>query len=523
MRDKEAAFAAGSVAVGRHAAQPSKRDRRTTAQMGLPDAIRCLATSLCAEDWYGEGGSEADRAATRRHQEACPAEYAGGKHALSYRRLPTYAAGLSKDELPASFDGFRRELKQRTFKQNARCLKELSRCAAGRDDVYKAKYALLTDISNPKNEHAHKYSSWLPTATELQRSIQAMAVSKAVAERSERRKQFLATAQAFVDEYYPRVGDCHVLVKKLEVMFAADAGAALEPHHFTRLVSSFAAARLLQDGLLNILDLIRPLFGVGEETWKLALHDKFRALEPTNVSLALDRHLVCLRSASAPSKSPPLRLLVRVHTVKVALDKNPATCQTMVVIRAHSGSAEDAVASTPACTPLRKKGDKDRENDTIDDPRVEHKTSVKRSNKPVWNEDFVVTLLNEEAVLELLLYDLADVKAPPVGIGCFDLDVHGRHLVRRQRTKHAVVLTCVKDAAGCGQEASDEDPSIVPASALSLSLLPQSSVVQPAEDELLISIEPLNFGADAPGTRMAFSSTMRFPLSKQLSTFPLTR
>eukprot|EP01065_Artemidia_motanka_P023539 TRINITY_DN28170_c0_g1_i1.p1 TRINITY_DN28170_c0_g1~~TRINITY_DN28170_c0_g1_i1.p1 ORF type:complete len:1096 (+),score=103.62 TRINITY_DN28170_c0_g1_i1:224-3511(+) len=116
---------------------------------------------------------------------------------------------------------------------------------------------------------------------------------------------------------------------------------------------------------------------------------------------------------------------------------------------------------------------------------VEQRTTVKRSTRPVWNEDFTWALSDEkEAMFEFLVFDVGEVVkdghvsvSKPVGFGSLALR---DHRVTKGVKSRVTVPLCKTTVARSGAPVyTDNDGG----------------------DELCVAIEPLNFGYEAPSVQ----------------------
>eukprot|EP01064_Diplonema_japonicum_P028389 TRINITY_DN4349_c1_g1_i1.p1 TRINITY_DN4349_c1_g1~~TRINITY_DN4349_c1_g1_i1.p1 ORF type:complete len:729 (+),score=163.45 TRINITY_DN4349_c1_g1_i1:342-2528(+) len=392
-------------------------------------------------------------------------ETIGGQYALAYKRT-THKEPVEPRE-PQAYRCFKQGLENRTYALNNRCLAELERCDQRRRMFFSNKYEVLGELSELRNG---KHSTWLPAAEELQKTIQSIAVAKDAKQRQEKRQAFLDCARAVIDEYYYYVTDCYVLLDKLSSLFNSESVVNMDQKVFFTLLYQFPTSRLLQDGFRQVLDLVRPIFRVEDEQWRVFLNERFSKFQSTNINLLLETHEAKM---SQPPSQTPLRMSLRLFSIK-HVDRDPTTCQMMLTVRC------DGVWSRPKSYPFDES-----------ELRSEIKTSIKKTNKPVWNEEVTIGF-ERPSTVEFLLYDLNEVDGNPWFQGHINLDHYCSKMYKQVRTKitvhlhtHAFPLPQETEIPAGGKAGDGADAQQA-----------TKSPKDPNSAELLISIEALNFGQE---------------------------
>eukprot|EP01059_Diplonema_ambulator_P009520 TRINITY_DN19426_c0_g1_i1.p1 TRINITY_DN19426_c0_g1~~TRINITY_DN19426_c0_g1_i1.p1 ORF type:complete len:735 (+),score=70.39 TRINITY_DN19426_c0_g1_i1:77-2206(+) len=400
-------------------------------------------------------GAEIDVEGTRECEHS-----KGGHYSLVYKKVAVKDTAEPRESM--SYKSFKQGLDNRASLLNSRCMAELERCDQRRRIFFADKYEVLGELSESK--HA-KHSSWHPAAEELHRVILNLAVMKDTKEKLARRRVFLKMVRRVVDDSYSHVRDCYVLLEKLE-NFMGSEGAVIDQKSFLTLVSTFPTSRLLQDGLRQVLDVIRPIFNVPDERWIVFLNERFSSFQATNIDLLLDTHA---EKQLTPPSATPLRISIKVHTVR-GIDR--PSCLAMVSLKAEgiwSKPKEYPFSETELC------GD--------------FKTGVRRGPKPVWNEEATMGFERFSA-MEILLYDLSEVDGGPLAQSVLNLDHHGQKLTKTAKVKVTLPLK--------PRSPRPSPPEAIQQQQLGSFRRTAISAHPPAAPEIVISLEALNFG---PGQR----------------------
>ena len=383
----------------------------------------------------------------------------GGQYALTYRKIPLVRP--PKRDQQQSYCSFKRDLDERTNTLNNKYMDELSRCNDRRRLFFPMKYEALSEISN-FNKHESKFAAWNPASTELHRCIENVALARDARERTMRQQTFFEAVSNLLISQQHVIPDCKTLREKLTQLVQLDETTTLDVRMFQQLLSSFETSRFLQDGLCSVLNQIRPIFGISCDRWNQILSSRYRSFEGSNIELLLDNQLA---KQYTPPRTTPAKVRLKVSTLKGAERTSPIGFMT--VIQCELGWLKQKNPNVNIS--LMKNDDNPPTQVDLRESKCEFKTSSKAGPRPLWNEDFILLLLDEKVVIEFSIYDVVALRGGPILYGIYYLD--GLKLQKGARHRVAVPLRLSKSLP---QPAIDPPP--------------------PPDEELIIFVEPVNFG-----------------------------
>ena len=489
------------------------------------------------------------------------AETAGGRYCLSYRRVfdqNTETERKVAERIPFPYDAFKRELKHRDHAMHTRSLRELERCDHRRRIFFPQKYEVLAVVSDQAYDNNARFASWGPAADELNRMIVHVAVARDSAERKKRRDAFVSKAREIVSHNFPYVQDCIVLLDRLATLFdkeeerircamaeassepgdeathspfAGSTASVLTPKLLFDLLSTFETSRFLQEGFCAVSLLIQPLFHVSEAMWQQYLKDRFATFQGASIDAIIEQHANNQKPRET-SRHTPCRLKVKILSARgVDAGEDPGQAQMMAVLRSHHifkdqklkpSCPEIRLPTTPSTTkrvsePFDTVGSGGvLAQDTISDPselREEHKTSVVTgAKKTVWNEEFILALNDERAVLEFSVFDLRHVRDRPLGTATINVLSDSLKLRHNVRTRVSLTLKSNESNATKPKDNVDRDVLLSPIDISDQQVqdsMTTALAVSPAQrrndqgrngqgGELIVVLQPLNF-CDARG------------------------
>eukprot|EP00659_Diplonema_papillatum_P014202 gene14202-21776_t len=381
------------------------------------------------------------------------------------------------------------------FNEDASCDRRLDYSAAGSPPGRRQESNASRSRSYDADEtRATKTVTWQRISQHVQKLLHQSAVSRDAADRWSRREMFLQSARQIAQAFYPHVPDCLLFLDRLHSLFASD-DRLLTPKHFMALVATFEASHLLQDDFCEFVDFLRPVFGMSQAAWHELLSERLRSFERRNMEGLLERQNATsekLRAKITQDTTAAVapKMSVRIHAVKGALPRDHATCLAVIAIRPNTDADGEAGAQV--------------------------KTSVKKSNRPVWNEDFVLTVHDEHtAVIDFVLYDLSELRSGPIGTTTMTLgkDTFPKPLQRGVRTRVELKMKPNNEPQAIVSYVGELDAPVAVRRKLSngsdtlanhfpagLGQVNNTMVVRelPSEMRLVLTVEPLNFGLPPP-------------------------